>query len=95
MHVLRNRLGWGLVVAAGVSLVVTGPAATPSRWPVPVDLSSPQGQALLRSALPKTGVIDARTGEITALYPGFVTPPPTADEPVRPPWVAGSHANGG
>ena len=94
MRVLWKRLGWGFLVAAGVGLVVAGPAATPSRLPVPVDISSPEGQALMHSSRPKTGVIDVRTGEITALYAGFVTLPPMPEEPVGPPWFTRQAASG-
>jgi hypothetical protein len=95
MQRLRRRLMWGFAAATGASLVLVGPASTPSRWPVPVDISSPEGQALLHSSRPKTGVLDPRTGKITALYAGFVALPPAASEElVRPPWLVGGPSAG-
>ncbi len=94
MQRIYRRLVSGFAVAAGAGLVLVGPASTPSRWPVPVDLSSQEGQALLHSSRPKTGVLDPRTGEITALYVGFVTLPPASSETRRPPWLVGRPSTG-
>ena len=98
-----TRWNWGLLAAAVVMMVaLTGAdlmvSPTPSRSPqpllpqpspapIPVLISSPQGQALLRSSRPKTEVMDVQTGQVTALYAGFVAAPAAAANPAHPPLI--------